>query len=439
MLKITPICISLLASLCALCSPATGDIPQNNNGPSRVEIKSLPQGHYEMLVNGQPFFGNGVGGYENLPMLKAMGGNCFRTWGIESLEETIDGKPLLDYAHELGLKVVVGIWIGHERHGFNYKDKRQLNEQREAVVKAVRRYKDHPAVLMWGLGNEMEGPISDGSQVRIWKELNELAKLIKREDSNHPVMTVIAGIGGEKVKNIIRYYPEIDVLGVNAYASAPGVGSGLVSQGWEKPFMLTEFGPSGHWEVGKSPWGAPLEPTSQEKAASYFATQNRVIEDGAGKCLGTFAFLWSNKQETTSTWYGMFLPTGEKLGTVDAMSYAWTGEFPDNRSPKLYSLDSDASLERIRRGSNQQASVKVEDPDGDPLTYEWVVMAESTDRAVGGDYESTPPAFPELIQQNGDDTVTFRAPGKSGPYRLFVYVRDDHGGAATANFPFYVE
>jgi hypothetical protein len=415
---------------------ATAD---ETSSPSHVEIRSLPQGHYELLVDGEPFFGKGVGGYNNLAMLKKMGGNCFRTWGIESLEERIDGKPLLDYAQELGLKVVVGIWIGHERHGFNYKDSRQVREQREAVAEAVRKYKDHPAVLMWGLGNEMEGPISDGNQIRIWEELNTLAKLIKKEDSNHPVMTVIAGIGGDKVKNIIRYYPEIDVLGVNAYASASGVGSGLVSQGWQKPFMLTEFGPSGHWEVGTTSWGAPIEPTSQEKAASYYATQNRVIEDGAGKCLGTFAFLWGNKQETTTTWYGMFLPSGEKLGTVDAMAYAWTGEFPGNRSPKLLSLDSTASQQRIRGGSTQSASVKVEDPEGDPLQVEWVIMAESTDRRVGGDHESTPPSFPELIAQNGGNTVSFRAPSKSGAYRLFVYVRDSAGGAATANFPFYVE
>ncbi|MCC5024095.1 MAG: hypothetical protein J6386_15485 [Candidatus Synoicihabitans palmerolidicus] len=36
----------------------------------------------------------------------------------------------------------------------------------------VRRYRDHPAVLMWGLGNEMEG---DGTDPRVWRELETLA------------------------------------------------------------------------------------------------------------------------------------------------------------------------------------------------------------------------------------------------------------------------
>ncbi|MGE9294976.1 MAG: glycoside hydrolase family 2 TIM barrel-domain containing protein [Puniceicoccales bacterium] len=407
--------------------------------PSKVEIIETAPDQFEMTVDGKPFFANGVGGSNNLEQLKAMGGNCFRTWGIEQMEKRIDGKLLLDYAHELGLKVIPGIWIGHERHGFDYNDSRQIREQRDHVRDAVRRYKDHPAVLIWGLGNEMEGPADDGSDVRIWKELNELAKIVKEEDPDHPVMTVIASIGGQKVENVMKYYPEIDILGVNAYASAPGVGSGLVAKGWKKPFMLTEFGPSGHWEVGHTSWGAPIEPTSREKAASYYATHKRVIDDGRGMCLGTFAFLWGHKQETTSTWYGMFLPSGEKLGTVDAMSYAWTGEFPKNRSPKLVSFQSPVNLKRVKRNSTHTAEIVVEDAENDPLEYEWVVTAESTDRKVGGDAESVPPSYPELIQENNGKQVVFKAPSRSGAYRLFVYVRDGAGGAATANIPFYVE
>jgi hypothetical protein len=404
-----------------------------------VTISETTSGHFELIVDGEPFFVKGVGGANNLPMLKKLGGNTFRTWGAEQLDERIEGKLLLDYAEELGLKVVAGIWIGHERHGFDYDDRQQLKKQRMHVLDTVRKHKNHPALLAWGLGNEMEGPASDGSDIRIWKEMNELAKIVKREDPNHPVMTAIAGIGGSKVPNAMKYFPEIDILGVNAYASASGVGSGLVEFGWNKPFMLTEFGPMGHWEVGKTAWGAPIEPTSQDKAANYYVTHTRVVTEGEGKCLGTFAFLWGHKQETTSTWYGMFLPTGERLGSADSMSYAWNGEFPSNRAPKLIELSSSANQAEVRPNSIQTASVTVTDPENDPLEYRWVVTAESTDLKVGGDAESVPPSFPELITENKGNTVTFKAPSRRGPYRLFVYVVDNANGAATANVPFLVK
>lgn len=406
---------------------------------AQVALVETGDHHFELRVDGESFFVKGVGGSSRLPDLVEMGGNTIRTWGVRDLAKTFDGEPLLDHAHDLGLKVVVGIWVEHERHGFNYGDRKQLEEQRERIRGMVRAYKDHPALLIWGLGNEMEGPVSAGTDPRIWKELNVLAKIVKEEDPDHPVMTVIAGIGGRKVAGILEHYPELDILGVNAYASAPGVASGLREQGWDGPFMLTEFGPQGHWEVPSAPWGAPIEPTSHEKAANYYATHRQVVEDGGGRCLGTFAFLWGSKQEMTATWYGMFLEGGQRLGAADAMSYVWTGEFPPNRVPKLIAFESKARLARVEPGSIQHASVTVDDPEDDPVTYRWVVTAETTDSGVGGEAEAVPPSFPDLIEDNGKPGISFRAPPERGPYRLFVYAEDPHGGAATANFPFFVE
>ncbi|MGC6505733.1 MAG: glycoside hydrolase family 2 TIM barrel-domain containing protein [Coraliomargaritaceae bacterium] len=394
--------------------------------------------NFRLEVEGKSYFANGVGGSENLELLKKLGGNTIRTWGIDQLDSKIDGMPLLDYAHKLGLKVVAGIWVEHERHGFDYTDRAQVKEQRKNIRAAVEKYKKHPAILLWGLGNEMEGPANKEENKLVLREVNELAKIVKKEDPDHPVMTVIAGLGSSKAAQIEKYCPEIDLLGINAYAGAKTVAAELAAQGWKKPFMLTEFGPFGHWEVRKTSWGAPIEPNSQEKADSYLAAHERAVEEGKGQCLGTFAFYWGEKQECTATWFGMFLSTGERLGTVDAMSYAWSGNFPKNRSPQLHSLESTAALERIAPQSKQTARVVADDPDGDKLRYEWVVVAESTDQKIGGDRESRPPSFPELIQSQNENKVSFTAPTKSGAYRLFVYVTDNNKNAATANFPFYV-
>ncbi len=304
---------------------------------------------------------------------------------------------------------------------------------------AVRQYKDEPALLLWGLGNEMEGPMDKGDNERVWKELNVLAGIVKEEDPNHPVMTVIAGAQPAKVKAAMAYYPNLDILGVNAYAGASGVGGSLKAAGWRKPFVLTEFGPLGHWEVPKTSWGAPLEPSSWEKAANYFATQNLVRDQGKGLCLGSYAFLWGWKQETTATWYGMFLPDGEKLPSVDAVSYSWTGHWPADRSPKIESFDSPVKEKTLAPGATSTATVAARDFGGGSLKVDWEVVAESADTKVGGDAESAPPSFPDAIVSRDGMNVTFRAPQKPGGYRLFVTVHDGKGGASKDNFPFLVK
>ena len=405
--------------------------------PSVVSIKEESPGKFTLLRDGKPFIIHGVGGTAHLQDLVKYGGNSIRTWGIDSLEQKVDGKPLLDYCQELGIAVTAGIWIGHERHGFNYSDEAQLKKQREMVRAAAIKYRSHPALLMWGLGNEMEGPTSDGRDAKIWKELNALAAIIKEEDPNHPVMTVIAGAGDSKVKGILANYPNIDVLGVNAYGGASGAARSVKQSGWKKPFVLTEFGPQGHWEVPSTPWGAPIEPSSRNKAANYFATMS-LLEESADICLGSYAFLWGQKQEVTSTWYGMFLSTGEKLPTVDAMCRAWTGKWPDNRSPRIESMETSLKEATVAPGLDVTAIAKSMDAENDTLTWEWTVTAESTDRKVGGDEEAAPESLKDCIVSQAGDTASLKTPAKPGAYRLFVIVRDGKGGASADNIPFKV-
>ena len=392
---------------------------------------------FQLMVNGQPYFIRGAGGTDRLTELRDLGGNSIRTWGIETLDKMEGNKTLLTRAKDLGIMVTVGIWIQQPRKGFNYDDQASLDGQRDAVRKAVLRYKDDPAVLIWGLGNEMEGP--DGTDLRIWKELNVLAGIIKEEDPNHPVMTVIAGAGGDKVKNFVSYCPNIDILGVNAYGSAAGVGAAVVRQGLDRPFILTEFGPTGQWEVAKTSWGAPIEATANEKAASYFATQQLVTEDSKNICLGTYAFLWGNKQEATSTWYGMFLKTGERLPQADAMSFAWTGKWPQDRAPKLKSLTTSVTEKTVPPGTPEQATAAASDPGSAPLQYEWSIVEENKVIGTGGDDEPVPVSHPECITGPQKENLSFTTPSTPGAYRICLIIRNGKGTATTANVPFLVQ
>ena len=136
----------------------------------------------------------------------------------------------------------------------------------------------------------------------------------------------------------------------------------------------------------------------------------------------------------------MFLKTGEKLPSVDAMAYAWTGEWPKNRAPKIQSLASPVAYKSVKPGSKSHAEVDSKDREGDKLRYVWDIRAESSDRKTGGDAEAAPPSFAKAITRGqGSRRISFKAPKQPGGYRVFVTVFDGQGGAAAHNLPFQVK
>ena len=177
-----------------------------------VELRETEQG-WQLLRGGEPYFIKGAGGTASLEQLAAAGGNSVRTWSTDGVGD------ILDQAHALGLTVTVGIWLGHERHGFDYGDKAQVAEQLERAREMVLKYKDHPALLMWGVGNEMEG-FDDGDNPAVWKAVNDVAAMIKELDPQHPTMTVTTFVHGERIRSVnlqgnVLYV--IDGFGVHAY------------------------------------------------------------------------------------------------------------------------------------------------------------------------------------------------------------------------------
>ncbi|MGC9361403.1 MAG: glycoside hydrolase family 2 TIM barrel-domain containing protein, partial [Candidatus Syntrophosphaera sp.] len=296
-----------------------------------VEVVQTAGGNWQLLRGGQPYYIMGAGGEGSKELLAAAGANTFRTWGVEpGLGEQ------LDRAHSLGLTVIVGHWLGHERHGFDYRDEVMVADQIARVRRDVLNYKDHPAVLIWGLGNEMEG-IGAGDDPAIWNHIQELAAMVKELDPFHPTMIVTADIGGKRVESVHKLCPDIDILGINTYGGLPSLPRRYRELGGTTPYLVTEFGPPGAWETSRTEFGAPLEPSSTQKAGLYrdFFQQGCLAEP---LCLGGCAFLWGSKPEATATWFGMLLPNGEKLAAVDAMTEVWRGKPPANLCPEVISF-----------------------------------------------------------------------------------------------------
>jgi len=301
----------------------------------------------------------------------------------------------------------------------------------------VLRYKDHPAVLLWGIGNEMEG-FGEGDNPAIWKAVNEIATMVKKLDPFHPTMTVTAELGGGRIDGVQKRCPAIDIHGINSYGGAPSVAERYRAGGATKPYVLTEFGPLGVWEIPKNDWGAPSEPTSTEKAAFYRRSYESGVIGAPGLALGSYVFIWGFKMEATPTWFGMFLPDGAPLGAVDVMTELWSGRPPPNLSPTVEPLIVEGGSQ-VDPGDEVRVRAAIADPEGAAIRVRWVLRRESGEYTTGGDFRRSPPEIEGAILEGSAKGARLRMPKDPGPYRLFLYAYDAAGRAATANVPLLVK
>ena len=403
--------------------------------PISVEIVKNENG-YQLLRGGEPYYIKGAGGTVHLDKLKSYGGNSIRTWGVDANTDNI-----LEEAEKEGLSVTFGIWMGQERQGFDYSNEDAVNAQLEMFRQTVRKYKSHPAILMWGVGNEMD---LDYSNFDVWKYLEKICKMIHEEDPNHPTMAVTAGLDVAEVKLINKHAPSLDILGVNTYGDISYLPEAIKVYGWNKPYLVAEWGPYGWWEVTKTSWGASIEETSTQKANTYSKSIKAIVSDKKN-CLGSYVFLWGQKQEHTSTWFGLFTESEEETAVMDVLIEEWTGKPPKNFAPSIqnFKLTDKSAFDNIivKSPSELEASVVIEDEEDDKLTYEWLIIPESTDKKTGGDKERAPRPLKGVFAKNSTSksTVKFYTPKKEGEYRLFLYVHDGNGNVATGNIPFKVQ
>jgi hypothetical protein len=425
----------LLTPLSLLVLLPRPSIAQETAKPVPVTLLQA-QGKWTLVRGGKPYFIKGAGGWQNLDLLAQSGGNSIRTWGTENAQRDLDA------AQKRGLTVTLGMWLGHKEHGFKYDDPKMVADQLEKAKADVLKYRSHPSLLAWGIGNEME--TGQNADPNVWKAVEEIAKAVKQLDPNHPTMTVVAELGRDAVnpKQIAALCPDIDILGVNSYAGLLTMPERLKAAGWTKPYVVTEFGPPGPWEVGKTAWGAALEPNSTEKAGIYLRNYQKSIEGQPGWCLGSYCFLWGNKVEATPTWFGMLLPdTGEKLGTVDAMTFAWTGKYPEARAPEITRFECSAAKQEIAPGSKQTVTCLAQGgAPGGKLTYRYEIRPEGSGEIRHEPGQQAPAAIAGVVPPESEDgSQSFTAPTQEGAYRLYLYVRDGKGAAATANVPFLVK
>ena len=406
------------------------------DGPSPRYTIGQTDGAWRFSRDGQPFHIKGAVGQQRLDLLRDCGGNAIRIRADRSA---------LDQANAFGLAAMAGLPVRGERGGFDWDNADRVNEQKRSVLQRVQDLKDHPALMFWAVGNELDHiPSGRGYNPRLWSCLNDLAAEIRQIDPLHPVLTVV-GTGGfeRKIREIARDCPDMDVLGINAYGDLEAV-TALARQNWPRPYVVAEWGPTGHWQVPKTEWRAPLEQTSTEKAQSIFDRYRRVIEGDRDHCLGSFVFYWAQKQETTHTWYGLFRD-GAITESVNVMQYLWSGSWPSNRAPAVLELNLEGATDRrrvrVQPGQKCRARVACYDSDFDALAFAWDIRPEVVipPNSYAGGLEKPARPIEGLIESGSGKQAEFRAPRDAGAYRLFVEVTDGHGNAGYANLPFLVQ
>ena len=433
MRKIKPV-ISILLLGVVITSHSQTSYNAVTLSPLKVEVRKIDSNSFQLFRAGQPYFVKGAGGSSYPERIAAYGGNSIRTWG------TRGAQKILDSAHKYGLTVLMGLDVARERHGFNYDDaasvKKQLDQLREEVLK----YKDHPALLGWGIGNELNLQYKNP---KVWNAVNEISKMIHEVDKNHFTTTMLAGINKGLIDYIKERTTDIDLLCINTYAGLATLPGIIRQSGWDGPYLVTEWGPTGHWEGLQTTWKSSIEETSSEKAAVYKSRYEYGVENDRTKCLGSYVFLWGQKQERTPTWYGLFTDKGEESEVVDVMQFLWSGNWPKNKAPHLYSLqlNNKKAVDNIylQPGSNSNVLAVATDADSDHLMYRWEVLPEPTKLSEGGDFEARPKPIEGLVNPEKNGKAFFKAPQAVGAYRLFVYVTDGNNNVATANIPFYVK
>jgi len=398
----------------------------------KVAVRYTPTIGYQLTRAEKPYYVKGVGGEVFLDEAVQTGANTIRLWGPEH------AKTVLDEAQKKGLTVMLGLWMVPERHGFDYSDAWACEDQLAQFKSIVNAYKNHPALLLWGVGNEVDLAYTNYD---VWKAVEKIAAMIHSEDPNHPTCVVTAGIDVAEVKLIQKHCPSIDILGVNTYGDIETLPEQIKLYGWQKPYLVTEWGPNGHWEVSKTSWGSPIEQTSTEKAAVFRNRYLNKIAVDSVQCMGSFAFLWGQKQETTPTWYGLFVDKN-KTESVQVLENIWTGKQTQNPIVQIQAFTLNGLKPSENCNTQRGKKINIQLLTSVPLKgYEikWELLPESMYTKSGGDAELKPEAIAVKLKQLNETNFEMKAPFNSGAYRLFVYIKDPYNQVAYANFPFLVK
>ncbi len=152
---------------------------------------------------------------------------------------SITGLEMLDNAAKHGVTVALCIEIGRERLGFDYDDEEAVAAQLEFARNEVMKYKDHPALLTWIIGNEVNLSFKNP---KVFDAINDISKMIHELDPNHPTTTALAGFNRQLAKLIETRAPDLDFVSIQMYGDIVNLPRYIKETGYKGPLLRHGMG-----------------------------------------------------------------------------------------------------------------------------------------------------------------------------------------------------
>jgi beta-glucuronidase len=216
-----------------------------------------------------------------------------------------DDKPFLEKMYQgYGFKVAMSNFIGKYAigsgaswsQGTDYENPEHQKNMMNYVRQMVMEFKDEPYILMWILGNENNYGVASNADKKpeaYFKFINEVARMIKSIDPNHPV----AVCNGDTLflDKFGKYAPDVDAYGANVYRGNYGFGSfwDEVKELADRPAFITEYGAPSYGGVSMNYEQAQQAQSDYHKGNWLDILYNSAgYEEGAGNSVGGMAFEW---------------------------------------------------------------------------------------------------------------------------------------------------
>jgi beta-glucuronidase len=235
-------------------------------------------------------------------LMKEMGVNTLRIYYQSYMK---NDKAFLEKMYQgYGFKVAMSNFLGKYAigsgakwsEGTDYENPVHQQNMLNYVRQMVMEFKDEPYILMWVLGNENNYGVASNANKKpeaYYKFVNDVAKMIKSIDPNHPV----AICNGDTLflDKFGKYAPDVDAFGANVYRGDYGFGSFWedVAELAGKPAFITEYGAPSYGGVSMTYEQAQQAQSDYHKGNWLDILDNSAgYAEGAGNSVGGMAFEW---------------------------------------------------------------------------------------------------------------------------------------------------